>query len=433
MTLMNYNHLSFSQTDKIVAELLARESSLTVPEHFILNETCGAHNYKPLRNIFRFGRGVWLWDLNWKRYMDLLSAYSSCNAGHCNFRIFRALVWQAFCLDTISRAFVHNREGPFVAELSQFCGKDQVLVKNTGVESVETAIKAARRYGYDELKIDNNLPEELRRAEIIVANDNFHGRTLAALSISTEPAYRRGFGPFAPGFPAVPFGDIHAMRAAVNEHTCAVLIEPIQGEAGVKIPPAGYLKAVRDLCTEKGILMIADEIQVGLGRTGKRFACDWENVIPDIYIIGKALGGNFMPVSAIAANNDIMGTFTPGSDGSTFGQNPLACAVTRAYIRVFKDLRLAERSEEMGEYFMKGLNNISSPHITDIRGRGLLMGVEMDQRVRPRCEALMENRLLCKETHDSDDGGVIRFAPPLIITKKQINWAMPKIKKVLEA
>lgn len=425
-------------------ELLERldcvgSNHMTIDEHLALCYMFGAHNYKPLENVFKKSSGIWVWDKNGKKYIDCLSAYSACNAGHRNWRIILPLVKQLlFGTDTLSRAFVHAEEGPFEAELARFCGKDKVLVKNAGVESYETAIKAARRWGYWKKHLKTGgKPITKDKAEIIVANNNFHGRTLAALSASTEEKYKEGFGPFGPGFVPVPFGDAFALIKAINENTVAVLIEPIQGEAGVIIPPAGYLQAVRNICDVNNLLMIADEIQVGLGRTGKKFACDWENVVPDIYIIGKALGGNVIPVSAIAANNDIMDLFDPGSDGSTFGLNPLACVAGRAYLRTFEKLHLAENSEEVGNYFMTELRKIKSPYVKEIRGRGLLIGVELNVRARPSCEALMEGKpygLLCKETHDADTGGVIRFAPPLLLTKKQTDkYLLPPIKKVLEA
>ncbi|MFA5830443.1 MAG: ornithine--oxo-acid transaminase [Candidatus Paceibacterota bacterium] len=400
---------------------------MTTEEHLALCYYFSAHNYKPLENVFKKSSGIWVWDKDGNKYMDCLSAYSACNAGHRNWRITIPVALHIlFGTDTLSRAFVHAEEGPFSAELARFCGKDRSLVKNAGVESVETAIKGARRWGYANKDIKEEKGEV---AEIIVARNNFHGRTIAALSASTEAAYKRGFGPFVPGFVPVPFGDSEALYNAITKNTVAVMIEPIQGEAGVIIPSDGYLQDVRDICDDKKILMIADEIQVGLGRTGKRFACDWENVVPDIYIIGKALGGNLIPVSAIVANDDIMDYFDPGSDGSTFGLNPLACVAGRAYLRTFEKLHLAERSAELGEYFMAELRKIKSPYVTEVRGRGLLIGVELNTKARPFCEALMKEGLLCKETHDM----VIRFAPPLVITKKEIDWAIQRIKKVLEA
>ena len=407
---------------------------ITIEEHLALCSLFGAHNYKPLENVFKKSSGIWVWNMDGKKYIDCLSAYSACNAGHRNWRITVPVAMEMlFGTDTLSRAFVHHEEGPFEAELARFCGKDKALVKNAGVESVETAIKVARRWGYFKKHLKTGgKPIEDGKAEIIVAVNNFHGRTNAVLGASTEEAYKKGFGPFTPGFVPVPFGDDYAMYQAINENTVAVLIEPIQGEAGVIIPPVGYLQNVRDMCDAENILMIADEIQVGLGRTGKRFACDWENVVPDIYIIGKALGGNVIPVSAIVANDDIMDLFDPGSDGSTFGLNPLACVAGRAYLRCYEKLHLAERSAELGEYFMEELRKINSPYIKQVRGKGLLIGVELNTKARPFCEKLMLEKpfgLLCKETHDM----VIRFAPPLIITKEQIrDYLIPPIKKVLE-
>lgn len=413
-------------------------NKMTTKEHLALCDVFGAHNYKPLENVFNKSSGIWVKDKdgNWK--IDCLSAYASCAAGHRNWKIILPVVMELlFGTDTLSRAFVHHEEGPFLAELACFCGKDKALVKNGGVESYETALKIALRYGYwIKHSKTNGKPIPKGKAEIIVAEGNFHGRTLAALSASTEEKYKQGFEPFLPGFVSVPFGDAEAIYNATNENTVAVLIEPIQGEAGVIIPPDGYLQNVRDICDSANILMIADEIQVGLGRCGKRFACDWENVIPDVYIIGKALGGNVIPVSAAVANDDLMELLGPGSDGSTFGLNPIACVAGRAFLRCYKDLRLAENSAEIGEYLKAELHKIKSPHIKEIRGRGLLIAVQLNTRARPFCEKLEKGNpygLLCKETHDAEDGGAIRFAPPLILTKKQTDkYLLPPIKKVLE-
>ena len=416
------------------ARLIAGENDLTTAEHLALNQTFAAHNYKPLPVVLSMGEGIWVMDSNGELYMDCLSAYSACNAGHCHPKIVEAVEKQLHTLDTVSRAFIHDQEGPFVCELARFCRKDKVLVKNAGVESVETAIKAARRWGYWRRHIETGfIPIKAGEAEILVAKDCFHGRTITVTGFFEEDPlkveenhYTRGFGPFTPGFKIVDFGNIEAIKAAITPNTVAVLIEPIQGEAGVNIPPVGYLKAVRELCTEKGLLMIADEIQVGLGRTGARFTCDHENVVPDIYIIGKALGGCIIPVSAIAANNNIMDLFDPGCDGSTFGENPLACAAGRSFLGVYRDEHLAERSKELGEYFLNRLGDIKSPFIKEVRGKGLLIGVELYTKARPFCEELMRRGLLCKETHDL----VIRFAPPLIINHTEIDWAMSRINEV---
>lgn len=398
-------------------------SNLSTEQHLQLNDEFGAHNYKPLPVVLEKGRGVWVWDVDGNKYMDCLSAYSACNAGHCHPKIVKAIRQQLGTFDNGARAFLHDKQGPFAAELAELCGKEMTLIMNTGAEAVETAIKAARKYGYDKLGIPSN------KAEIVVFENNFHGRTTTIISFSSEEHYRAGFGPYTPGFKIIPYGDIDALEKVITENTCAVLLEPIQGEAGIIIPPEGFLRDVRRLCNKRDVLMMADEIQVGLGRTGAMFACDHEGVVPDVYILGKALGGNLIPVSAVVANKNILEVFDPGSHGSTFGQYPIACAAGRASLKVLKEEHLAERSRELGEYFMGELRKINSRHIKEIRGRGLLIGVELNTKARPFCEALMDEGLLCKETHDM----VIRFAPPLIITKKEIDWAIKRIKKILEA
>ncbi len=392
----------------------------TTESHVHLNNVYGVNNYKPLPVVIKKGKGVWVWDIEGNKYLDFLSAYSCQNLGYCHPKVVKAVVEQAKLCGNVSRAFLHDEQGLFMKELANFCGKDAVLPMNTGAEAVETAIKAARKWG---LKTKG-----ITEPEIIVFANNFHGRTTTIVGFSTEEHYREGFGPFTPGFKIVPFGDLSALLCAVTKNTVAVLLEPIQGEAGIIIPPNGFLKQIRGVCSTHAILMMADEIQTGLGRTGKLFACDHEGVVPDLYIIGKALGGGLIPVSAVVGNRNILDVFDPGSHGSTFGGYSLACAAGRAALSVIVEEDLCEKSAEVGEYFMTKLREINSPFVKEIRGKGLMIGVELNTKARPFCEALMKEGLLCKETHDM----VIRFAPPLVITKKQIDWAVKRIKKVLE-
>ncbi len=386
-----------------------------------LAETYGAHNYHPLPVVISKAKGVWVRDIDGNRYMDMLSAYSALNHGHRHPRIIRALIRQAKRVTLTSRAFNNDQLGPFLKELCEFTGYEMALPMNSGAEAVETAIKTARKWGYRVKGVPEN------KAEIIAVTDNFHGRTVTIVSFSTEPQYRDGFGPFTPGFKIVKYGDINELEKAITPDTVAFLVEPIQGEAGIKIPPEGYLKKAYELCKKNNVLFIADEIQTGFGRTGKKFCCEWEGIKPDMMCLGKALGGGVMPVSAVVSSKEILGVFKPGDHGSTFGGNPLACAVAREAIRVIEEEKLVERSYEMGEYFMAKLREIKGPHIKEIRGKGLLIGVELDTRARPYCEELMQLGILAKETHDM----VIRFAPPLIITKKEIDWAIKRIAKVL--
>ncbi len=385
-----------------------------------------ASNYNPLHVVLEGGQGVWLWDVEGRRYLDCLSAYSAVNQGHAHPRIRRAMVEQSAKLPLTSRAF-HNDQLPrFAQELCELTGYEMMLPMNSGTEAVETALKLARKWGYE----TKGLKEG--HAEIVVCSGNFHGRSITVISFSTVPKYRRGFGPFTEGFRVVPFGDADALASAISEKTVAFLVEPIQGEGGVVVPPDGYLTAVRDLCARAGILFIADEIQTGLGRTGRLFACDWEHVRPDVMILGKALSGGFYPVSAVLASRSVMGLIHPGEHGSTFGGNPLACAVARAALRVLVEEDLVARAAAMGEYFLDGLERIRCAHIRDIRGKGLLIGVELHESAggaRRFCEALMERGLLCKETRDN----VIRLAPPLIISKEEIDWALTRIAEVLTA
>lgn len=388
-----------------------------------ITEKYSAHNYNPLPVVICEGKGVWVKDLDGNKYMDMLSAYSAVGQGHCHPKIIAALKEQADKVTLTSRAFNNDKFGPFCQKVAAIAGKDMVLPMNTGAEAVETAIKAARRWSYDVKKLPENS------AEIIVCEGNFHGRTTTIISFSSEEEYKRGFGPFTPGFKIIPYGDLDALKAAITPNTAAFLVEPIQGEAGINVPYDGYLKDAYEVCKQNNVLFVADEIQTGLGRTGKMFACDWENVVPDIYILGKALGGGVAPVSAVAADEEILGLFEPGSHGSTFGGNPLACACAIAALEVIEEENLVQRSLEMGEYFMGKLREIKNPLIKEIRGKGLLIGLELNGKARPYCEKLMEKGLLCKDTHEA----VIRFAPPLIITKDEIDWAMERIKAVLNS
>jgi ornithine--oxo-acid transaminase len=381
----------------------------------------GANNYHPLPIVIAKAEGVWVESPEGNRYMDMLSAYSAVNQGHRHPKIIQALKDQADKVTLTSRAFHNDQLGPWYEKICKLTNKDMALPMNTGAEAVETALKAARRWGYDVKGIAEN------QAEIIACIGNFHGRTMGAVSLSSDPEYKRGFGPMLPGITLIPYGDIEALRAAITPNTAAFLMEPIQGEAGIILPPEGFLKQASELCKEQNVLFIADEIQVGLARTGKMFACDWEEVDPDMLILGKALGGGVFPISCVVANSDVLGVFNPGSHGSTFGGNPLACAVSIAALDVIEEEKLAERSLELGEYFLDQLKAIKNPVIKEIRGRGLFIGVELTEAARPYCEALKETGLLCKETHDT----VIRFAPPLIITKEEIDWAIEKIKNVL--
>lgn len=387
-------------------------------------EQFGAHNYHPLDVVVQRAEGVWLYDVDGKRYLDCLSAYSAVNQGHRHPRIVKALIEQAGRVTLTSRAFRNDQLGLFAQELCELMGYEMMLPMNSGAEAVETAVKAARKWGYT----IKHVPDG--QAEIIVCAENFHGRTLTAVSCSTEPQYRAGFGPFTPGFVVVPFGDADALERAITPNTVAFLVEPIQGESGVNIPPAGYLKCVREICTRRRILFIADEIQSGLGRSGKLLACDWENVRPDAVVIGKALSGGMYPVSAMLASREVLGVFQPGDHGSTFGGNPLACAVAREALRVIVDEKLCERSAELGEYLKGRLQRLESPHIQEVRGRGLFVGVELKPEAggaRRFCEALQQRGVLCKETHQN----VIRFAPPLVVKKEELDWALEQVKAVL--
>lgn len=383
----------------------------------------GAKNYHPLPVVISKAENVWVEDPEGNRYLDMLSAYSAVNQGHRHPKIIAALKNQADNVTLTSRAFHNDQLGPWYEKICKLTNKDMALPMNTGAEAVETAIKAARRWAYDVKGVENN------KAEIIACEGNFHGRTMTAVSLSSEFKYQRGFGPMLPGIKLIPYGDIDALKNAINENTAGFLFEPIQGEAGIIIPPDGFLKEAYNVCKDNNVLYIADEIQAGLGRSGKLFACDWEHVSPDILILGKALGGGVFPISCIVANNDILGVFNPGSHGSTFGGNPLACAVSIASLEVLEEENLADWSLELGNHMLNELRKINNPIIKEVRGKGLFVGVELTESARPYCEALKEKGLLCKETHEN----VIRFAPPLVISKKDLDWAIERIKDVLQS
>ena len=394
----------------------------TTQDYITLEDQYGAHNYHQLDIVISAAEGVWVYDVAGNRYMDCLSAYSAVNQGHCHPKILAAFEKQARKVTLTSRAFRNDQLPLFCEKLALLSGMDMVLPMNSGAEAVETAVKAARKWGYKH----KGIPEG--QAEIIVCENNFHGRTTTIVGFSTEEQYKDGFGPFTPGFKVIPFGDAAALEQAITPNTCAFMVEPIQGEAGILIPPDGYLSKVRELCTQHNVLLILDEIQCGLGRVGKLFAFQYENVTPDAIIIGKALSGGFMPVSAVLANKEVLGVFNPGDHGSTFGGNPLGCAVALAALDVIVDEKLAERSYELGQKFVEMLKTIDCPRIVDIRGKGLFIGIELDTEARPYCEALKNEGLLCKETHKN----VIRFAPPLVISEEEIEWAFDRIKIVLE-
>lgn len=383
-------------------------------------ERYGAHNYHPLPIVISQAEGVWVEDPEGNRFMDMLSAYSALNHGHRHPKIIQALKDQADKVTLTSRAFHNDQLGEFYEKLSALTGKDMILSMNTGAEAVETALKAVRRWAYRVKKIPAN------QAEIIVCEGNFHGRTITVTSFSSSEEYKEDFGPFTPGFKIIPYGDLEALKKAITSNTAAFLVEPIQGEAGIVIPTEGFLQEAYQLCKENNVLFIADEIQTGFGRTGKLFACEWESVKADVYIMGKALGGGVFPISAVAADADILSVFNPGSHGSTFGGNPLGCAVAIAALDILMEEDLVKRSFELGNYFIEKLRGIESAHIKEVRGRGLFIGVELNEQARPYCERLKELGILCKETHDT----TIRFAPPLTISKEQLDWAIERIKLV---
>jgi ornithine--oxo-acid transaminase len=399
------------------------EERMRTQDFVELENEFGAHNYHPLDVVIERAEGVWVYDVDGNRYLDCLASYSAVNQGHCHPEILNTLVEQARKVTLTSRAFRNDQLPLLYKQLHELTGMDMALPMNSGAEAVETAVKTARKWGY-KLK---GIPEG--RAEIIVCANNFHGRTITIVSFSTDQQYRDGFGPFTPGFKVIPFGDVNALRAAITPDTCAFLVEPIQGEAGILIPPVGYLKQAAEICRNNRVLLMVDEIQSGLGRTGKLFAYMHDGIVPDLLIVGKALAGGFYPVSAVLASKEILGVYKPGDHGSTFGGNPLGCAVARTALRVLLEERMVERSAELGGYFLEKLKTIRSPHLKEVRGRGLWIGVELDVPARPYCEALKQEGILCKETHDH----VIRVAPPLVIQREEIDWAVDRIKKVIES
>jgi len=387
-----------------------------------MEDRYGAHNYHPLDIVIKKANGVWVEDVEGKHYIDFLAAYSAVNQGHCHPRLLKVLKRQAARCTLTSRAFRNDQLPYFCQEIAELTGYDKVLPMNSGAEAVETAIKAARKWGYTVKKIPKN------KAEIIVCSDNFHGRTTTIVGFSTENQYKEGFGPFTPGFKIIPFGDSAALEAAITKNSCAFLVEPIQGEAGIIVPPKGFLNKAAQICRKHNLLLLCDEIQSGLGRTGKLFAYEWENVKPDGVIIGKALSGGFYPVSAFLTNKEVMGVFKPGDHGSTFGGNPLGIAVAREAVRVLQDEKLIQKSAKLGPWFRENLAKLDYPSIKSVRGKGLWIGLVLNKKARPYCEALKDEGLLCKETHET----VIRFAPPLCITKKELNLALKRVKKVFE-
>jgi ornithine--oxo-acid transaminase len=390
-------------------------------DYIALEEQYGAHNYHPLDVVIDHAQGVWVTDVEGRRYLDCLAAYSALNQGHCHPKILDAFIAQAKKVTLTSRAFRNDQLPLLYKMLHDMTGYDMSLPMNSGAEAVETALKAARKWGYTVKRIEDG------KAEIICAADNFHGRTTTIVGFSTEEQYKKDFGPFTPGFTIVKYGDIGALKHAITPNTAAFLVEPIQGEAGIIVPPEGYLREASRLCAENNVLLICDEIQSGLGRSGKLFAFEYDAIRPDMVIIGKALSGGFYPVSAVLSSKEILGVFKPGEHGSTFGGNPLAAAVACAALRVIIDEDLVQRSFDLGAYFMAKLRSIDSPRIREIRGRGLWIGFVLDVKARPYCVALMNEGILCKETHEN----VIRFAPPLVITREEIDWACERIEKVI--
>ncbi|GAB4522645.1 MAG: ornithine--oxo-acid transaminase [Anaerolineae bacterium] len=399
-------------------------TELHTQDYIALENKYGAKNYKPLDVVLERGEGIWVWDVEGTRYLDFLSAYSAVNQGHAHPRIYRALVEQAARLPLTSRAFRNNQLPLLAQQLCELTGYEKMLPMNSGAEAVETTIKMVRKWGYQVKGV------AAHKAEIIVCSGNFQGRTTTIISFSDEPQYQDGFGPFTPGFTLVPYGDADALEQAITPNTVAFMFEPIQGEGGVIVPPDGYLRRVREICTAHNVLMVSDEIQTGLGRTGQLFASHWEDVRADVVTIGKALSGGFYPVSAVLADADVMGVFQPGDHGSTFGGNPLAAAVAREALSVLVEENLIENARIQGEYLMERLSEINSPYIKEVRGRGLLIGVELVEEAggaRRFCEALKEEGLLCKETHHN----IIRFAPPLVISREDIDWALERIVHVM--
>ena len=399
---------------------------MNTQDYLDLENRYGAHNYKPLDVVLTKGRGVWVWDVAGRKYLDCLAAYSAVNQGHCHPKIMQTMLDQAQKLTLTSRAFRNDQLGPFYEEICQLTRSHKVLPMNSGAEAVETVIKAVRKWGYQVKGIAEN------QAEIIVCANNFHGRTITIVGFSTDPTARSGFGPFSPGFTVIPFGDAKALEAAISPRTAGFLVEPIQGEAGVIIPPDGYLKAVREICDRHHVVLILDEIQTGLGRTGRLLAEAHEGIEADLTLVGKALSGGFYPVSAVLSNKEVMDVLQPGEHGSTFGGNPLACAIARTAMRVLVEEGMIENAAEMGDYFLTGLRQIQSRHINTVRGRGLMLAMELVAEsggARPFCHRLAERGLLCKETH----AHTIRFAPPLVITRTEVDWALEQIAAVMAA
>jgi ornithine--oxo-acid transaminase len=390
-----------------------------------LVDRCSAPNYFPLSVVVATGEGAWVTDVEGKRYLDMLSAYSAMNFGHRHPALVQAAKDQLDRLTLTSRAFHNDQIGPFVRDLTELCEKDMALPMNSGAEGVETAIKVARKWGHDVKRVPDG------RAKIVTCERNFHGRTTTIVSFSTDPLAKRGFGPFTPGFVTVPYGDAGALDAALDDDVVAFLVEPIQGEAGVIVPPDGYLQAVREICTKQGVLMMADEIQSALGRAGSTFACEHDGVVPDVYILGKALGGGIVPLSAVVANRDVLGVLTPGTHGSTFGGNPFACAIGRKVIEIVRTGELQERSKKLGEHMLRTLRDASLPAVTEVRGRGLWAGIELSPKAFParkHCEALLERGVLAKDTHET----TVRLAPPLVVSEDDLDWALERVLGVLE-
>ena len=395
-------------------------------QYIQLEDQFGAHNYKPLDVVLNRGEGVWVWDVDGNKYLDCLSAYSAVNQGHCHPKIMASMMEQLQKLTLTSRAFRNDQLAPFYRELCELTRSHKVLPMNSGAEAVETVIKTVRKWGYQV----KGVPQD--EAEIIVCQNNFHGRTITIVSFSTDGGARAGFGPFTPGFKIIPYGDTQALEAAITPNTVGFLVEPTQGEAGVIIPPAGYLKTAKAICEKHNVVLILDEIQTGLGRTGKLLAEEHDGIEADLTLIGKALSGGFYPVSAVLSNSEVMGVLQPGEHGSTFGGNPLACAVARTALKVLTEEGLIDNAADMGAYFLDGLKQIKNPLITDVRGKGLMLGVEFSKEAggaRKYCQKLQSHGLLCKETHDN----IIRFAPPLVITRDTVDWALEKIGAVLSA
>jgi ornithine--oxo-acid transaminase len=394
-------------------------------DYVVLEDLYGAHNYQPLDVVISKAKGIWVWDVEGNKYLDFLSAYSAVNQGHCHPLIVRALVNQAKELTLTSRAF-RNNQWPFLAkEICELTDYEMVLPMNSGAEGMETAIKVVRKWAYQK----KGVPQD--RAEIIACSNNFHGRTITIISFSTEPLYRNDYGPYTPGFVVVPYSDLEALEAAINPNTAAFIVEPIQAESGIIIPAEGYLKGAKEICEKNNVLFVADEIQTGLGRTGKLLGCEHEEVKPDVLVLGKSLGGGCYVISAVLSSREILGLFKPGEHGTTFGANPLACAVARESLRVIEEEKMVENAAEQGSYFLDKLKTIKSKHIKEVRGKGLLIGIEFKPEAggaRRFCEKLKEEGLLCKETHED----VIRFAPPLIIKQKDLNWAFRRIKQVFK-